>query len=70
VSVPVAHRVTALTEVVGAVSEAGVAVDDIGLRRPTLDDVFLELTGRRTDQADDEPRRDDQNAATRTEVAA
>jgi ABC-2 type transport system ATP-binding protein len=70
VSVPVAHRVTALTEVVGAVSEAGVAVDDIGLRRPTLDDVFLELTGRRTDQADDKPRRDDQNAATRTEVAA
>jgi ABC-2 type transport system ATP-binding protein len=70
VSVPVAHRVTALTEVVGAVSEAGVAVDDIGLRRPTLDDVFLELTGRRTDQADDEPPRDDQNAATRTEVAA
>jgi ABC-2 type transport system ATP-binding protein len=70
VSVPVAHRVTALTEVVGAVSEAGVAVDDIGLRRPTLDDVFLELTGRRTDQADDEPRRDDQNAATSTEVAA
>jgi ABC-2 type transport system ATP-binding protein len=56
VSVPVAHRVTALTEVVRALSEAGVAVDDIGLRRPTLDDVFLELTGRRTDQpGDDQP---------------
>ena len=23
----------------------GVAIDDIGLRRPTLDDVFLALTG-------------------------
>ena len=26
--------------------EAGIAIDDIGLRRPTLDDVFLSLTGR------------------------
>ena len=25
--------------------EAGIAIDDIGLRRPTLDDVFLSLTG-------------------------
>ena len=25
--------------------EAGIAVDDIGMRRPTLDDVFLSLTG-------------------------
>ena len=25
--------------------QAGIAVDDIGLRRPTLDDVFLSLTG-------------------------
>ena len=40
---------------VRALSDAGVAVDDIGLRRPTLDDVFLELTGRRTDQTDDDP---------------
>jgi len=24
---------------------AGIPVDDIGLRRPTLDDVFLSLTG-------------------------
>ena len=25
--------------------EAGIVIDDIGLRRPTLDDVFLTLTG-------------------------
>ncbi len=25
--------------------EAGIAIDDIALRRPTLDDVFLSLTG-------------------------
>jgi ABC-2 type transport system ATP-binding protein len=24
---------------------AGIAIDDIGLRRPTLDDVFMSLTG-------------------------
>ena len=27
-------------------ADAGTKVDDAGLRRPTLDDVFLELTGR------------------------
>jgi ABC-2 type transport system ATP-binding protein len=72
VSVPVAHRVTALTEVVRALADAGIVVDDIGLRRPTLDDVFLELTGRRTDAADEppDPPGDQQDAATRTEVAA
>jgi ABC-2 type transport system ATP-binding protein len=72
VSIPVAHRVMALTEVVRALSDAGVVIDDIGLRRPTLDDVFLELTGRRTDAADEppEPPGDQQDAATRTEVAA
>ena len=30
--------------------EAGIGVDDIGMRRPTLDDVFLALTGRATDE--------------------
>jgi ABC-2 type transport system ATP-binding protein len=34
--------------------EAGVAVDDLGLRRPTLDDVFLALTGHAAEAADDE----------------
>ncbi len=28
-----------------ALSDAGIEVDDIGLRQPTLDDVFLTLTG-------------------------
>ena len=34
-----------LVQVVRDLDEAGVAIDDIGLRRPTLDDVFLALTG-------------------------
>jgi daunorubicin resistance ABC transporter ATP-binding subunit len=33
--------------------EREIAVDDIGLRRPTLDDVFLSLTGRATEAGDD-----------------
>jgi ABC-2 type transport system ATP-binding protein len=35
-----------IMEAVRRLSEAGVGVDDLGLRRPTLDDVFLSLTGR------------------------
>lgn len=41
----VADRVAALTEVARGLQDAGIAVEDIGLRRPSLDDVFLRLTG-------------------------
>jgi ABC-2 type transport system ATP-binding protein len=34
-----------LVDVVRDLGEEGIAVADVGLRRPTLDDVFLELTG-------------------------
>jgi ABC transporter DrrB family efflux protein len=34
-----------LTDVAVALRREGIAVSDLGLRRPTLDDVFLELTG-------------------------
>ncbi|MDT0309382.1 ATP-binding cassette domain-containing protein [Streptomyces sp. DSM 44917] len=40
-----ADRVAALTGVVRALQEAGIAAEDIGTRRPTLDEVFLGLTG-------------------------
>jgi ABC-2 type transport system ATP-binding protein len=49
VSAPVRDRVTALTEVVRALHGAGIAAEDIGLRRPTLDEVFLRLTGHRAE---------------------
>jgi ABC-2 type transport system ATP-binding protein len=45
VSAPVSNRVAALTEVVMALDGAGIAAEDIALRRPTLDEVFLHLTG-------------------------
>ncbi|WP_374103060.1 ATP-binding cassette domain-containing protein [Streptomyces sp. B93] len=46
----VTDRVAALTEVARALQEEGVRVEDLGLRRPSLDDVFLRLTGHRTEQ--------------------
>jgi ABC-2 type transport system ATP-binding protein len=45
VSVPVKDRVSALTEVVQALQNANIDMADIALRRPTLDEVFLSLTG-------------------------
>lgn len=37
-----------LTRVAQLLDESGIAVDDLGLSRPSLDDVFLSLTGHRT----------------------
>jgi ABC-2 type transport system ATP-binding protein len=45
VSIAVRDRTGALVEAVRLLDRAGVAVDDIVVRRPTLDDVFLSLTG-------------------------
>ncbi|MCO5995138.1 ATP-binding cassette domain-containing protein [Actinoallomurus rhizosphaericola] len=44
---PVRDRATALTGVVRALADAGIDAEDIALRRPTLDEVFLHLTGHR-----------------------
>jgi ABC-2 type transport system ATP-binding protein len=45
VRVPLRQRGGAIAEAVRRLDEAGVGIDDIALRRPTLDDVFLSLTG-------------------------
>jgi ABC-2 type transport system ATP-binding protein len=45
VKLSVKHRNGAIVEAVRRLSDAGVGVDDLALRRPTLDDVFLALTG-------------------------
>jgi ABC-2 type transport system ATP-binding protein len=45
VAVPVAGGVKALTEAVRQLDAAEIQLADIGVRRPTLDDVFLQLTG-------------------------
>jgi ABC-2 type transport system ATP-binding protein len=42
---PVADGAGALSAVMADVAAAGIALHDAGMRRPTLDDVFLQLTG-------------------------
>jgi ABC-2 type transport system ATP-binding protein len=45
ISVPVAERTRALITIANRLAEAGIEPDDITLRRPTLDEVFIHLTG-------------------------
>jgi ABC-2 type transport system ATP-binding protein len=45
ITLPSAGGAQALVQVVSALNEASIGIDDIGVRRPTLDDVFLSLTG-------------------------
>ena len=52
VRVPVRRRTGAIAEAVRRLDDAGVGIDDLSLRRPTLDDVFLALTGH---AAEEEP---------------
>ncbi|MFE7131163.1 ATP-binding cassette domain-containing protein [Streptomyces sp. NPDC057638] len=44
-TVPVTGGAKLLAEVIRELDTRGVEIDDIGLRRPTLDDVFISLTG-------------------------
>jgi ABC-2 type transport system ATP-binding protein len=54
ISVPVAERRGTIAEAVRRLDDAGIAIDDIAVRTPTLDDVFLTLTGRATEQEEEE----------------
>jgi ABC-2 type transport system ATP-binding protein len=55
VRVTVKRRSGTIMEAVRRLDAAGVVADDVAVRRPTLDDVFLALTGHDTGQAADEP---------------
>lgn len=50
VTVPVTGGSTVLVDVVRGLDSAGVILEDLSLRRPTLDDVFLSLTGRTAEE--------------------
>ncbi len=54
VRLPVRGRSGTIVEAVRRLDEAGIGVEDLGLRRPTLDDVFLSLTGHAVETADDD----------------
>ena len=47
VTAPTTQGLEGLVTVAAALAEAGIAVDDLSLRQPTLDEVFLTLTGAR-----------------------
>jgi len=61
VTVPIADR-SALGQAVRALDDAGVAVDDLALRRPSLDEVFLSLTGH---VAEEQPQEENTNERSR-----
>ena len=54
VKLSVLRRSGTIVDAVRRLDEAGVGVEDLNVRRPTLDDVFLSLTGRVAESADDE----------------
>jgi ABC-2 type transport system ATP-binding protein len=53
-TVPAHGGAARLVQVVRDLDEAKVGIDDIALRRPTLDDVFLSLTGHASEEAEAE----------------
>jgi ABC-2 type transport system ATP-binding protein len=60
---PAARRLTAqadglrdMTRIAAVFEESGIELDDLGLKRPSLDDVFLHLTGHRAEPTDDAAR--------------
>jgi ABC-2 type transport system ATP-binding protein len=69
VTVPIPDGVAVLPEVVRQLDAAGLGLSDLVVRRPTLDDVFLTLTGQATQPANpsetpatDQPRPEQQPA--------
>jgi ABC-2 type transport system ATP-binding protein len=52
--VPASGGAGFLVEAIRELDAAGITVDDIALRRPTLDDVFLALTGRAAEETGDQ----------------
>ena len=51
VTLAVAQRAGAIAAAVRSLDSAGIDVEDLALRRPTLDDVFLALTGKHAEDA-------------------
>jgi ABC-2 type transport system ATP-binding protein len=54
ISVAAPNEVIDLTSVSQAVAATGIAIDEIALRRPTLDDAFIALTGHAAESTDNQ----------------
>jgi len=50
--VPITGGAPVLTRALRALDSAGIEISDVGLRRPTLDDVFLSLTGHAAEESE------------------
>jgi len=44
----VVTRCAALIQIIGSLEQAGITVEDVAVRRPTLDEAFLHLTGQQS----------------------
>lgn len=62
VSAPVSNKVETLVTVASALKEAGIQIAEIAVQQPTLDDVFLALTG--DDASNDDERTSDESDVT------
>ena len=49
-----ADGLRAMTRIAGIFEDSDIELDDLGLKRPSLDDVFLRLTGHRAEETTDE----------------
>ncbi len=65
ITVPVSGGAKVLADVIRELDARSIEIDDIGLRRPTLDDVFLSLTGHATSAADAENGKGDGDGHTK-----
>ena len=55
ISVAAKEGVSKLTATLAILEKANVKVETVSLRKPTLDDVFMELTGHEAEEIQDEP---------------
>jgi len=55
ISAPVANRVQAMSAIFTGLAAAEIEAEDLAVRRPTLDEVFMDLTGHPAEQATDQP---------------
>jgi ABC-2 type transport system ATP-binding protein len=63
VTAAVSRRDGTMIDALRKLDDAGVGVADLTLRRPTLDDVFLTLTGRMAEEIAEDDEDDEEAAA-------
>ncbi|MCD0485761.1 ATP-binding cassette domain-containing protein [Streptacidiphilus sp. ASG 303] len=66
ITVPVSGGARVLADVIRELDGRNIIIDDIGLRRPTLDDVFLSLTGHAAEDSEEGAAKDADGSGTTT----